>query len=279
MSNKYGLTSIDGSPSQADIDGYLNWCDANPPEISSISALDSQTVDKVVDKISQLHTDAMNELESITGNVLQQLKDSSSIIQKLIEPPATPDDCVKYCKNLVTYFTKPYNQMVVLTVWWTEAIATYTDATVQMMERVIKTVNQLQKAANSAIDEQMQKVASKLSALEDELTNTLSSISSDVCNQLSSFSNLSNDISSQLSGIKNEITQDMSALQLSANDMKDMLEDKTQLSTLQTLSALTADKLMLNSIKSTDDVKKIGNNQLFGKISMSKMMSMLPFKI
>ena len=48
MSNKYGLTSIDGSPSQADIDGYLNWCDANPPEISSISALDSQTVDKVV---------------------------------------------------------------------------------------------------------------------------------------------------------------------------------------------------------------------------------------
>ena len=60
MSNKYGLTSIDGSPSQADIDGYLNWCDANPPEISSISALDSQTVDKVVDKISQLHTDAMN---------------------------------------------------------------------------------------------------------------------------------------------------------------------------------------------------------------------------
>ena len=276
MSNKYGLKSINGSPSQADIDGYLNWCDANPPEISSIVSLDSEMVDKLVEKISQMHDDAMKQLNSITGNVLQQLKESSSLFQALVIPPTTPDECVTYCKNLVNYFTKPYTQLVTLVVWWTNAIVVYTSATTQMMERVITTINQLQKAANSVIDEQMQKAKNKLFALEEELNASLYEISSGINNQMSSFYNLSNDISAQLSSIKNEISQDISSLQLSANDLKDMIEDKTELSTLQTLSALTSDKLAMSSIKSVDDVKTVGNSRLFGKIDTSKLVSMLP---
>ena len=137
MANKYGITEIDGSPSQETIDSYLNWCDNNPTKFSKdVQKFNKEAKEKVKKELEQIKKDAQKFMDKQIKPPIEDLKKKLTPLKPLVEPPSSLDACLTYCTDLANYFKDPYTKLIELMTWWPRYIAAVSSATSSLISRV-----------------------------------------------------------------------------------------------------------------------------------------------
>lgn len=120
MANAYNVIAPDepGFPSQQFVDDFLNGIDDIPDwdDAQKLIDMGKEEAQKYIEeKFNQIKEQTEAYFQGITDSIERRMQP----IEPLIEPPASLEDVIEYCKALAEYFTEPYLKMQKIVIFYT----------------------------------------------------------------------------------------------------------------------------------------------------------------
>lgn len=152
MANNYGITAQESTPSQETIDGFLNWCDNNPPDVD-VEGITQDVADKLREQLDELKSSVEEKMKEIVDPPLEYLQAQMDAIAPIQNAPsANLGDIVGWIQNVIQFLTKPYQPIMDAVAWWPQFQAAATSAVSGTISRCDEMISKLSAAAPHAAE-------------------------------------------------------------------------------------------------------------------------------